>query len=56
VSGAICENVLAVLKTAAMSRSSTLGFSVAPQGLRPRARLLDQPAGSTYAYWYWRFS
>jgi hypothetical protein len=39
-----------------MNRAPTLAFSDAPQGLRPRARFADQPAGSTYAYWYWRFS
>jgi hypothetical protein len=39
-----------------MDRASTLAYSVAPQGLRPRARFADQPAGSTYAYWYRRFS
>ncbi len=39
-----------------MNRASTLAYSVAPQGLRPRARFADQPVGSTYAYWYRRFS
>jgi hypothetical protein len=39
-----------------MDRESMLAYLVTPQGLRPRARFADQPAGSTYAYWYWRFS
>jgi hypothetical protein len=39
-----------------MNRACTPAFSFAPQGLRPRARFADQPAGSATPYWYWRFS
>jgi hypothetical protein len=53
---AVCGIPAAVVQTQAMNRVSTPALSFVPQGLRPRARFADQPAGSATAYWYRRFS